>query len=130
MHSGAWGRIGTGEQINFLANGGHMYSPTPSIFAEDGDEFAINPSKPSAIPLVGDLMGRIADFHPEFRSSNLANNISADIGRKLEMVIDLLVSINNKDFDPEINIAKTSSNLNQQNRRNTDIYAYQRGDRQ
>jgi len=130
MHSGAWGRIGTGEQINFLANGGHMYSPTPSIFAEDGDEFAINPSKPSAIPLVGDLMGRIADFHPEFRSSNLANNISADIGRKLEMVIDLLGSINNKDFAPEINIAKTSSNLNQQNRRNTDIYAYQRGDRQ
>ncbi|CAJ1189264.1 hypothetical protein CPEBRM1_ABPJDJAI_01131 [Companilactobacillus paralimentarius] len=130
MHSGAWGRIGTGEQINFLANGGHMYSPTPSIFAEDGDEFAINPSKPSAIPLAGDLMGRIADFHPEFRSSNLANNISADIGRKLEMVIDLLGSINNKDFAPEINIAKTSSNLNQQNRRNTDIYAYQRGNRQ
>lgn len=130
MHSGAWNRIGTGEQINFLANGGHMFSPTPSILAEDGDEFAINPAKPSAIPLVGDLMGRIADFHPEFRSSNLANNVSADIGRKLEMVIDLLGSINNKDFAPEINIAKTSSNLNQQNRRNTDIYAYQRGDRQ
>lgn len=130
MHSGAWGRIGTGEQINFLANGGHMYSPTPSIFAEDGDEFAINPAKPSAIPLAGDLMGRIADFHPEFRSSNLANNVSADIGRKLEMVIDLLGSINSKDFAPEINIARTSSNLNQQNRRSTDIYAYQRGDRQ
>lgn len=128
--NGAWNRIGTGKQINFLANGGHMFSPTASIMGEDGDEFAINPAKPSAIPLVGDLMGRIADFHPEFRSSNLTNNISADIGQKLEMVINLLGSINSKDFAPEVNISRTSSNLNQQNRRNTDIYAYQRGDRQ
>ncbi|WP_025085006.1 tape measure protein [Companilactobacillus paralimentarius] len=45
MHSGAWDRIGTGRQINFLANGGHMFGPTPAIMGEDGDEFAINPSK-------------------------------------------------------------------------------------
>ncbi|WP_025085007.1 hypothetical protein [Companilactobacillus paralimentarius] len=79
---------------------------------------------------MADLMGRMADYHPEFRTSNLSNNISADIGQKLEMVINLLGSINNKDFAPEVNIARTSSNFNQQNRRDTDIYAYQRGDRQ
>jgi len=48
----------------------------------------------------------------------------------LDIVINLLGSIEGKNFAPEINIARTNSNLNQQNRRNTDIYAYQRGDRQ
>ncbi|CAJ1187615.1 hypothetical protein CPR19081_DFPECDIO_01083 [Companilactobacillus paralimentarius] len=66
----------------------------------------------------------------EWQAANNCEDDNADIDRKLEMVIDLLGSINNKDFAPEINIAKASSNLNQQNRRNTDIYAYQRGDRQ
>lgn len=113
-----------------MANGGHVFGATNAIIGEAGDEFAINPAKPSAIPLIGDLMGRMADFHPEFRSSSLTSNISADLGQKLDIVINLLGSIEGKNFAPEINIARTSSNLNQQNRRNTDIYAYQRGDRQ
>lgn len=114
-----------------MANGGHVFNATSAIIGEDGDEFAINPAKSSAIPLLGDLIGRMADFHPEFRmSSNLTSNISSDIGRKLDSVINLLGSINGKNFQPEVNIARTSSNLNQQNRRDTDIYAYQRGMRQ
>ncbi|MFD1418464.1 tape measure protein [Companilactobacillus keshanensis] len=113
-----------------MANGGHVFGATNAIIGEAGDEFAINPSKPSAIPLIGDLMGRMADYHPEFRSSSLTSNISADLGQKLDIVINLLGSIEGKNFAPEINIARTNSNLNQQNRRNTDIYAYQRGDRQ
>ncbi|WP_334351937.1 tape measure protein [Companilactobacillus sp. HBUAS56257] len=113
-----------------MANGGHVFGATNAIIGEAGDEFAINPAKPSAIPLIGDLMGRMADYHPEFRASNLTSNISADLGQKLDIVINLLGSIEGKNFAPEINIARTSSNLNQQNRRNTDIYAYQRGDRQ
>jgi len=130
MHSGAWGRIGTGQQINFLANGGYFDHATPAIIGEDGGEFAINPSKQSSIPLMANLMGKMADFHPEFRMSNLTSNISADLGQKLDTVINLLGSIDNKNFAPEVNIARTSSNFNQQNRRDTDLHEYQQGRRQ
>jgi tape measure domain-containing protein len=39
MHSGAWGNIGTGRQINFLANGG--IATIPSIVGEAGAESVI-----------------------------------------------------------------------------------------
>lgn len=39
MHSGAWDRIGTGENINFLANGG--IATSPSIVGEAGAESVI-----------------------------------------------------------------------------------------
>jgi len=113
-----------------MANGGHVFGATNAIIGEAGDEFAINPAKPSAIPLIGDLMGRMADYHPEFRASNLTSNISADLGQKLDMVINLLGSINGKDFAPEINVARTSNNLNQQNQRDTAVYGYMQGNRQ
>ena len=38
MHSGAWDRIGTGRQINFLANGGLVNQPLSAIIGEDGPE--------------------------------------------------------------------------------------------
>lgn len=131
MHSGAWWRIGTGRQINFLANGGWTNGPSVAGEVPGEPEMVINPARSSSVPLLFDLIGKMADFHPEFRmSSSLTNNVSSDIGRKLDAVITLLGSINGKDYQPEINIARTSSNFNQQNRRETDMYAYQRGDRQ
>lgn len=113
-----------------MANGGHVFGATNAIIGEAGDEFAINPAKPSAIPLIGDLMGRMADYHPEFRSSSLTSNISADLGQKLDIVINLLGSIEGKNFAPEINIARASSNMNRQNARETAVYGYQQGGRQ
>lgn len=41
MHSGAWGRIGTGKQINFLANGGYFDIPTPAVIGEAGPEVVL-----------------------------------------------------------------------------------------
>lgn len=41
MHSGAWDRIGTGRQINFLANGGLVNRPLSAIVGEDGPESVI-----------------------------------------------------------------------------------------
>ncbi|MGQ2375897.1 lytic murein transglycosylase, partial [Companilactobacillus zhachilii] len=136
MHNGGWNRIGTGRQINFLANGGWLSSPTylgnGNIAGEVAGEpeVVINPARPSAIPLMNDLMYKMADFHPEFKSSNLMGNISSDIGQKLDAVINLLSNINGKNFAPEINVARTSNNLNQQNQRDTAIYGYQQGNRQ
>ncbi|CAJ1179418.1 hypothetical protein CPR19088_GLDEOEPO_01337 [Companilactobacillus paralimentarius] len=136
MHNGGWNRIGTGRQINFLANGGWMNSPTylgnGNVAGEVAGEpeVVINPARPSAIPLMNDLMYKMADFHPEFKSSNLMGNISSDIGQKLDAVINLLGSINGKNFAPEINVARTSNNLNQQNQRDTAVYGYMQGNRQ
>ena len=136
MHNGGWNRIGTGRQINFLANGGWLNSPTylgnGNVAGEvTGEpEVVINPARPSAIPLMNDLMYKMADFHPEFKSSNLMGNISSDIGQKLDAVINLLSNINGKNFAPEINVARTSNNLNQQNQRDTAVYGYMQGNRQ
>jgi len=130
LQNGAWDRIGTGRQINFLANGGWTNGLSIAGEVPGQPEMVINPARPSAIPLMSNLMAKMADYHPELRASNLTSNISADLGQKLDIVINLLGSIEGKNFAPEINIARTNSNLNQQNRRNTDIYAYQRGDRQ
>ncbi|KRM26509.1 tape measure protein [Schleiferilactobacillus harbinensis] len=41
MHSGAWGNIGTGEQIDFLANGALVNRPTSAIIGENGPESVI-----------------------------------------------------------------------------------------
>ncbi|GEO64014.1 tape measure protein [Companilactobacillus nantensis] len=136
MHNGGWNRIGTGRQINFLANGGWLNSPTylgnGNVAGEVAGEpeVVINPARPSAIPLMNDLMYKMADFHPEFKSSNLMGNISSDIGQKLDTVINLLSNINGKNFAPEINVARTSNNLNQQNQRDTAVYGYMQGNRQ
>lgn len=136
MHSGAWNRIGTGRQINFLANGGWLNSPTylgnGNVAGEVAGEpeVVINPARPSAIPLMNDLMYKMADFHPEFKSSNLMSNSTSDIGQKLDAVINLLGSINNKDYQPQLNLAATSNNFNQQNQRETAVYNYQQGRRQ
>ncbi|AYE38402.1 hypothetical protein D1B17_07030 [Companilactobacillus zhachilii] len=136
MHNGGWNRIGTGRQINFLANGGWMTSPTylgnGNVAGEVAGEpeVVINPARPSALPLMNQLMYKMADFHPEFKSSNLMGNISSDIGQKLDAVINLLGSINGKNFAPEINVVRTSNNLNQQNQRDTAVYGYMQGNRQ
>lgn len=130
MHSGAWDRIGTGRQINFLANGGWTNGLSIAGEVPGQPEMVINPARPSAIPLMSNLMAKMADYHPEFRASNLTSNISADLGQKLDMVINLLGSINGKNFAPEINIARTSSNMNRQNARETAVYGYQQGGRQ
>lgn len=113
-----------------FANGAHVFGPTHAIFGEDGDEFAINPSKASAIPLTASLMSRIGDFHPEFKASNLTSNLTSDLSNKLTTVINLLGSINSKDFQPQLSLSTANNNINQQNRRDTDIYAYQQGRRQ
>lgn len=130
MHSGAWDRIGTGRQINFLANGGWTNGLSIAGEVPGQPEMVINPARPSAIPLMSNLMAKMADYHPEFRASSLTSNISADLGQKLDMVINLLGSINGKDFAPEINISRTSSNMNRQNARETAVYGYQQGGRQ
>lgn len=130
MHNGAWDRIGTGRQINFLANGGWTNGLSIAGEVPGEPEMVINPARPSAIPLMSNLMAKMADYHPEFRASNLTSNISADLGQKLDMVINLLGSIEGKNFAPEINIARTSNNFNQQNQRDTALYDYQQGRRQ
>lgn len=119
-----------------MANGGWLNSPTylgnGNVAGEVAGEpeVVINPARPSAIPLMNDLMYKMADFHPEFKSSNLMGNISSDIGQKLDAVINLLSNINGKNFAPEINVARTSNNLNQQNQRDTAVYGYMQGNRQ
>lgn len=130
LQNGAWNRIGTGKQINFLANGGWTNGLSIAGEVPGQPEMVINPARPSAIPLMSNLMAKMADYHPEFRASNLTNNISADLGQKLDTVINLLGSIEGKNFAPEVNIARTSSNFNQQNQRDTAIYGYQQGNRQ
>lgn len=130
LQNGAWNRIGTGKQINFLANGGWTNGLSIAGEVPGQPEMVINPARPSAIPLMSNLMAKMADYHPEFRASSLTSNISADLGQKLDMVINLLGSINGKDFAPEINISRTSSNMNRQNARETAVYGYQQGGRQ
>lgn len=113
-----------------MADGGHVWNATRAIIGEAGDEFAINPSKASAIPLTASLINRMGDFHPQIRTSNLTSNLSSDIGTKLQTVISLLGSINDKNYQPQLSLTRTSTDMNQQNRRDTDIYAYQKGRRQ
>ena len=62
MHSGAWDRIGTGRQINFLANGGLINRPLSAIVGEDGPEAVIplSAAKSSrAWQLLGQAVGNI-----------------------------------------------------------------------
>lgn len=131
---GEWRGIASGPSGGRrFANGGEVFEEQSAIIGDNSQhhEFVINPYDVTAYPLLAKAMDTTMRAQPV--STQAANNCeddNADIDRKLEMVIDLLGSINNKDFAPEINIAKASSNLNQRNRRNTDIYAYQRGDRQ
>lgn len=130
LQNGAWNRIGTGKQINFLADGGWTNGLSIAGEVPGQPEMVINPARQSSIPLMANLMGRMADYHPEFRTSNLMNNVSSNIGQKIDAVINLLSSIDGKDFAPEVNISRTSSNFNQQNQRDTAIYNYTHGRRQ
>jgi tape measure domain-containing protein len=57
MHSGAWDRIGTGEQINFLANGGMVNQPLSAIIGEDGPE-AVMPLGAAKASRAWQLLGQ------------------------------------------------------------------------
>ncbi|GAB5055879.1 tape measure protein [Companilactobacillus alimentarius] len=131
---GEWRGLASGPSGHRrFANGGEVFEEQSAIIGDNSQhhEFVINPYDVTAYPLLAKAMDTTMRAQPvSTQATNNYEDDNADIDRKLKMVIDLLGSINNKDFAPEINIAKTSSNLNQQNRRNTDIYAYQRGDRQ
>ncbi|APX72088.1 tape measure protein [Companilactobacillus allii] len=113
-----------------MAEGAHVWNATNAIIGESGDEFAINPSKASALPLTASLINRLSDFHPQLKTSSLTSNLTSNVGDKLTAVINLLSSINDKDYQPQLSLTRTSSDMNQQNKRDTDIYAYQQGRRQ
>lgn len=57
MHSGAWDRIGTGRQINFLANGGLVNQPLSAIIGEDGPE-AVMPLGAAKASRAWQLLGQ------------------------------------------------------------------------
>lgn len=123
-----------GSSLYFLghghgyANGGHIYKPEFATLAEDGDEFVVNPAKASAIPLTNQLIDRISDFHPEIRTSFTNKFDVSEICQKLDNVINLLGSINNKDFKPELAI--NPNQFNAYNQRQVNAYNYKRGQRQ
>ncbi|ERL63767.1 hypothetical protein L248_2184 [Schleiferilactobacillus shenzhenensis LY-73] len=133
MHSGAWDRIGTGRQINFLANGGHFTTPTPALIAEDGDEFVINPSKPNAPSLLHGLVARMTEVHPKLDLSGYdANNNddSSSVTDKLDRLIDLLTSIDGKDYSPILDLDDAHKKLSRKSLGERNIIAFEGGERQ
>ncbi|MFT8861263.1 tape measure protein [Schleiferilactobacillus harbinensis] len=76
MHSGAWNRIGTGRQINFLANGGLINRPLSAIVGEDGPEAVIplSAAKSSrAWQLLGQAVGNINRGQQPVSTTNDSN---------------------------------------------------------
>lgn len=133
MHSGAWDRIGTGRQINFLANGGHFTTPTPAVIAEDGDEFVINPSKPNAPSLLGKLVARMSETHPKLDLSGFIGNSDDDsnsVSDKLDRLIGLLTSIDGKDMQPVLDLDSAQQKLTRKSVQQRNIYQYTKGERQ
>lgn len=66
------------------ADGGHVYKPEYALIAEDGDEFAINPSKPSADRLLLEAAQERLTYSPDSVIANAIasmNNAKAMNGR-------------------------------------------------
>lgn len=58
------------------ANGGHIYKPEYALIAEDGDEFAINPNKPSADRLLLEAAQERLMYNPNSIVANAIANMN------------------------------------------------------
>ncbi|KRM23753.1 tape measure protein [Schleiferilactobacillus harbinensis] len=91
MHSGAWGNIGTGEQIDFLANGGLVNRPLSAIIGEDGPETVL-PLGAAKASRAWQLLGQaVTNINQNLGASSNNNGQSdSDVGSKLDAIISLL----------------------------------------
>ena len=91
MHSGVWDRIGTGRQINFLANGATVNRPLSAIIGEDGPEtvLPLGAAKASrAWQLLGQAVSNINQNLGAASNNNAQSD--SDVGSKLDAIISLL----------------------------------------
>lgn len=91
MHSGAWDRIGTGRQINFLANGGLVNQPLSAIIGEDGPETVL-PLGAAKASRAWQLLGQaVSNINQNLGAASNSNTHSdSDVGSKLDAIISLL----------------------------------------
>ncbi|WP_223849956.1 tape measure protein [Schleiferilactobacillus harbinensis] len=91
MHSGAWDRIGTGEQINFLANGATVNRPLSAIIGEDGPETVL-PLGAAKASRAWQLLGQAVSNINQNLGASSSNNAQSDsdVGSKLDAIISLL----------------------------------------
>ena len=94
MHSGAWDRIGTGRQINFLANGGLVNRPLSAIVGEDGPE-AVMPLGAAKASRAWQLLGQaVSNINQNLGASSTNNGQSdSDISDKLDTLISLFTIV-------------------------------------
>jgi SLT domain-containing protein len=91
MHSGAWDRIGTGRQINFLANGATVNRPLSAIIGEDGPETVL-PLGAAKASRAWQLLGQAVNNINQNLGAASNNNTQSDgdVGSKLDAIISLL----------------------------------------
>lgn len=92
MHSGAWDRIGTGRQINFLANGGTVTRPLSAVIGEDGPETVL-PLSASKASRAWQLLGSAVDNIN--RNMGQSNNNSGDIDDDSDLIsrMDTIITL-------------------------------------
>lgn len=112
MHSGAWWRIGTGRQINFLANGGLVNRPTSAIIGENGPE-AIMPLGAAKASRAWQLLGQaVTNINQNLGASANNNGQSdSDIGDKLDTLIRLFTIVAQNSSSDNTPVGSNSSML-------------------
>jgi tape measure domain-containing protein len=83
MHSGAWDRIGTGEQIDFLANGALVDKPTSAIIGESGPETVL-PLGATKASRAWQLLGQAMSVINRGQQQNITTTDDVDVSSKLD----------------------------------------------
>jgi SLT domain-containing protein len=92
MHSGAWDRIGTGRQINFLANGGIVNQPLSAIVGEDGPETVL-PLGAAKASRAWQLLGQAMSVINRGQQQNITTTDDSDMSSKLDTLHDDLANL-------------------------------------
>ncbi|QFR65515.1 tape measure protein [Schleiferilactobacillus harbinensis] len=94
MHNGQWGNIGTGRQINFLANGGLVNQPLSAIIGEDGPETVL-PLGAAKASRAWQLLGQaVSNINQNLGASSTNNGqLDSDISDKLDTLISLFAIV-------------------------------------
>jgi tape measure domain-containing protein len=99
MHSGAWDRIGTGRQINFLANGGLVNRPISAVVGEDGPE-AVMPLGAAKASRAWQLLGQaVSNINQNLGSTTSTSDSDSAISKKLDTLIQLLTVFATSEMD-------------------------------
>lgn len=112
MHNGQWGNIGTGQQINFLANGGLVNRPLSAIIGEDGPETVL-PLGAAKASRAWQLLGQaVSNINQNLGASSANNGQSdSDIGDKLDTLISLFAIVAQNSQSDSTSGASNSSML-------------------